>query len=80
MVRYLKIAFGLVVVCLVFRACRLEYVCNIVDSIPVEIRERIIEERPECTDIGVLADFWVSKGDSVVEEVAEERELEQYIK
>ena len=29
------------------KACQMEYACNVVDSIPCEIRERIIEENPE---------------------------------
>lgn len=69
---------------LMVRACQMEYVCDVVDSIPPEIRERILNNHPECVDIDVLADFWVNKGDSIVAEIVAEqeyeRELQDYIK
>ena len=58
------------------RACMLEYYCNIVDTIPDEIKERIIHEHPECVEIKNLAEFWIEHGDSLVSEIAMEQEYE----
>lgn len=79
-----KIVLGIVLVVMIIRACQMEYVCDVVDSIPPEIRERILNDHPECVDIDVLADFWVNKGDSIVAEIVAEqeyeRELQEYLK
>lgn len=79
-----KIVLGIVLVVMIIRACQMEYVCDVVDSIPHDIKERILNDYPECVDIDVLADFWVNKGDSIVAEIVAEqeyeRELQDYIK
>lgn len=79
-----KIVLGIVLVVMIIRACQMEYVCDVVDSIPHDIKERILNDHPECVDIDVLADFWVNKGDSIVAEIVAEqeyeRELQDYIK
>ena len=79
-----KIVLGIVLVIMIIRACQMEYVCDVVDSIPHDIKERILNDHPECVDIDVLADFWVNKGDSIVAEIVAEqeyeRELQDYIK
>lgn len=79
-----KIILGIVLAAMMMRACQMEYVCDVVDSIPPEIRERILNDHPECVDIDVLADFWVNKGDSIVAEIVAEqeyeRELQEYLK
>lgn len=84
MKRFCKIILGIALTILMVRACQMEYVCDVVDSIPPEIRERILNNHPECVDIDVLADFWVNKGDSIVAEIVAEqeyeRELQDYIK
>lgn len=84
MKRFCKIILGIALIILMVRACQMEYVCDVVDSIPPEIRERILNNHPECVDIDVLADFWVNKGDSIVAEIVAEqeyeRELQDYIK
>lgn len=72
-----KIVLGIVLVVMIIRACQMEYVCNVVDSIPHDIKERILNDHPECVDIDVLADFWVNKGDSIVAEIVAEQEYEQ---
>lgn len=74
----LKIIAGCAFAIFMIKACQMDYTCNVVDSIPYEIRERIIAEHPECVDIDVLADFWITKGDSLVAEIAKEQELEEY--
>ena len=69
---------------LTLKACRLNYVCDVVDSIPKEIRERIITEHPECANIDLLVKFWETKGDSLVSEIVQEQiydcELTEYLK
>lgn len=84
MKRFCKIILGIALTILMVRACQMEYVCDVVDSIPPEIRERILNNHPECVDIDVLADFWANKGDSIVAEIIAEqeyeRELQDYIK
>lgn len=84
MKRICKIVLGIVLAILMVRACQMEYVCDVVDSIPHDIKERILNDHPECVDIDVLADFWVNKGDSIVAEIVAEqeyeRELQDYIK
>lgn len=84
MKRFYKIILGIALTILMVRACQMEYVCDVVDSIPPEIKERILDHHPECVDIDVLADFWVNKGDSIVAEIVAEqeyeRELQDYIK
>lgn len=79
-----KIVLGIVLVVMIIRACQMEYVCDVVDSIPHDIKERILNDHPECVDIDVLADFWVNKGDSIVAEIVAEqeyeRELQEYLK
>lgn len=79
-----KIVLGIVLAVMIIRACQMEYVCDVVDSIPHDIKERILNDHPECVDIDVLADFWVNKGDSIVAEIVAEqeyeRELQDYIK
>lgn len=72
-----KITLGIVLAAMMMRACQMEYVCDVVDSIPPEIRERILNDHPECVDIDVLADFWVNKGDSIVTEIVAEQEYER---
>lgn len=72
-----KIVLGIVLVVMIIRACQMEYVCDVVDSIPHDIKERILNDHPECVDIDVLADFWVNKGDSIVAEIVAEQEYEQ---
>lgn len=72
-----KIVLGIVLVVMIIRACQMEYVCDVVDSIPHDIKERILNDHPECVDIDVLADFWVNKGDSIVDEIVAEQEYEQ---
>lgn len=75
---------GCVIVILTLKACRLNYVCDVVDSIPKEIRERIITEHPECANIDLLVKFWETIGDSLVSEIAKEQiydcELTEYLK
>ena len=51
MKKIFKVIVGCVIVILTLKACRLNYVCDVVDSIPKEIRERIITEHPECANI-----------------------------
>lgn len=79
-----KIVLGIVLVVMIIRACQMEYVCDVVDSIPHDIKERILNDHPECVDIDVLADFWINKGDSIVAEIVAEqeydRELQEYLK
>ena len=62
----------------------MNYVCDVVDSIPKEIRERIITEHPECANIDLLVKFWETKGDSLVSEIVQEQiydcELTEYLK
>lgn len=69
---------------LMVKACHMNYICDVVDSIPEEIRERIIEENPRCVDVDVLAEYWKTKGDSLILEIAAEQEYErewgEYIK
>ena len=54
MKKIFKVIVGCVIVILTLKACRLNYVCDVVDSIPKEIRERIITEHPECANIDLL--------------------------
>lgn len=81
--KYLKIIGVAICVVVMSKACQMEYACNVVDSIPCEIRERIIEENPECVNIDVLAEYWIANGDSLVAEIEAEqeyeRELEEYL-
>lgn len=77
MKQFCKIVLGIVLVVMIIRACQMEYVCDVVDSIPHDIKERILNDHPECVDIDVLADFWVNKGDSIVAEIVAEQEYEQ---
>ena len=81
--KYLKIIGVAIFVVVMSKACQMEYACNVVDSIPCEIRERIIEENPECVNIDVLAEYWIANGDSLVAEIEAEqeyeRELEEYL-
>lgn len=81
--KYLKIIGVAICVVVMSKACQMEYACNVVDSIPCEIRERIIEENPECVNIDVLAEYWIANGDSLVAvieaEQEYERELEEYL-
>ena len=83
MKKILKTVFSIILVLLMIRACQMEYVCDVVDSIPKEIQNRIIESHPECADIDLLAEFWIEKGDSIVAEIAAEqeyeRELQEYL-
>lgn len=58
MKKIFKVIVGCVIVILTLKACRLNYVCDVVDSIPKEIRERIITEHPECANIDLLVKFW----------------------
>lgn len=37
-----KIVLGIVLVVMIIRACQMEYVCDVVDSIPYDIKERIL--------------------------------------
>ena len=84
----MKKIFYVIVVCVIvkltLKACRLNYVCDVVDSIPKEIRERIITEHPECANIDLLVKFWETKGDSLVSEIVQEQiydcELTEYLK
>ena len=80
LLKYILIAVSAV---FMLKACQMEYACNVVDSIPCEIRERIIEENPECVNIDVLAEYWIANGDSLVAEIEAEqeyeRELEEYL-
>ena len=84
MKQFCKIILGIALTILMIRACQMEYACDVVESIPPEIKERILDHHPECVDIDVLADFWVNKGDSIVDEIVAEqeyeRELQDYIK
>ena len=80
MKRFCKIILGIALTILMVRACQMEYVCDVVDSIPPEIKERILNHHPECVDIDVLADFWVNKGDSIVAEIIAEQEYERELK
>ena len=73
MKKIFKVIVGCVIVILTLKACRLNYVCDVVDSIPKEIRERIITEHPECANIDLLVKFWETKGDSLVSEIAKEQ-------
>lgn len=75
-----KAAFAIIFILIMVKACRMEYVCNIVDSIPPHIKERILAHHPECADIDVLADFWINKGDSIVSEIVEEQKYERELK
>lgn len=79
----LKIIGVAICVIVMPKACQMEYACDVVDSIPSEIRERIVEENPECVNVDVLAEYWIAKGDSLVAEIAAEqeyeRELEEYL-
>ena len=81
--KYLKIIGVAICIVVMSKACQMEYACNVVDSIPCEIRERIIEENPECVNIDVLAEYWIANGDSLVVEIEAEqeyeRELEEYL-
>ena len=43
MKKIFKVIVGCVIVILTLKACRLNYVCDVVDSIPKEIREKIFE-------------------------------------
>ena len=65
MKKIFKVIVGCVIVILTLKACRLNYVCDVVDSIPKEIRERIITEHPECANIDLLVKFWETIGDSL---------------
>lgn len=80
LLKYILIAVSAV---FMLKACQMEYTCNVVDSIPEEIRERIIAENPECSDIDILAEYWLTNGDSLVAEIEAEqeyeRELEEYL-
>ena len=84
MKKIFKVIVGCVIVILTLKACRLNYVCDVVDSIPKEIRERIITEHPECANIDLLVKFWETKGDSLVSEIVQEQiydcELTEYLK
>nr|DAK92079.1 MAG TPA: BLM protein [Caudoviricetes sp.] len=75
-----KIVLGIVLAVMIIRACQMEYVCDVVDSIPYDIKERILNDHPECADIDVLADFWVNKGDSIVAEIVAEQEYEKELR
>ena len=75
----LKVCFGLAFLAAITKACEMDYNSSIVDSIPVEIRDRIIEYRPECVNMDLLAKFWIEKGDSVVKFIAAEQEYEENI-
>lgn len=75
-----KIVLGIVLVVMIIRACQMEYVCDVVDSIPHDIKERILNDHPECVDIDVLADFWINKGDSIVAEIVAEQEYEKELR
>lgn len=77
MKQFCKIILGIALTILMIRACQMEYACDVVESIPPEIKERILDHHPECVDIDVLADFWVNKGDSIVDEIVAEQEYEQ---
>ena len=81
--KFLKYIFIAAAAVFMLKACQMEYACNVVDSIPCEIRERIIEENPECVNIDVLAEYWIANGDSLVAEIETEqeyeRELEEYL-
>ena len=81
--KFLKYIFIAAAAILMLKACQMEYACNVVDSIPEEIRERIIAENPECSDIDALAAYWLTNGDSLVAEIEAEqeyeRELEEYL-
>ena len=84
MKKLFKIIVGCVIVVLTLKTCHLNYVCDVVDSIPKEIRERIVTEHPECADIDLLVKFWETKGDSLVSEIVQEQiydcELIEYLK
>ena len=79
-----NVIVGCVIGILTFQACRVNYVCDVVDSIPKVIRERIITEHPECANIELLVKFWETKGDSLVSEIVQEQiydcELTEYLK
>lgn len=77
MKRLFKIFMWCAVAICMLKACHMNYVCDVVSNIPPEIRNRIIEEHPECMDLDLLAKFWETKGDSLVSEIAQEQEYER---
>lgn len=60
------------------KACNLSYVYDVVDSIPSEIRLRIIESDPRMVDPKLLAEYWQEHGDSIVQEISREQEYERW--
>lgn len=64
------VSFGVVL----FKACQMNYISDVVDSIPAEIRLRIIDENPQCRNMDTLAEYWQTKGDSLVDAIAKEQE------
>lgn len=83
MKKIFKVIVGCVIVILTLKACRLNYVCDVVDSIPKEIRAHNYRAS-ECANIDLLVKFWETKGDSLVSEIAKEQiydcELTEYLK
>lgn len=77
MKHFVKIVLGIALSIMMVRACQKEYVCDVVDSIPSDIKEQIIRNHPECVDIDILAEYWTSKGDSIVAEMVAEQEYER---
>lgn len=65
----------LVVACAVVigKACNMAYASDVVDSIPADIRERMIMADPGCTDMYRMAKVWNEKRDSILAEVEYEQ-------
>ena len=77
----LKCFCVIALLCFMPKACRMEYTCDVIDSMPEPIYHQLIADYPEW-NIDRIADYYMENRDSLVEEMRLEQqwlmEIEEY--
>ena len=60
------------------KACNKAYICDIVDTIPREVMERIQIAHPKM-ELAQIAEFYLQFGDSIAAEIIAEEEYDMFL-